>query len=146
MSVKYEIEKFDGKISFSLWRVKMHAILVQQGSQKALWPREQLLKKETDDKASTATTTDVSTVAVKTVSDVEFVEIDERARSVIILNLADKVLCEVVEENTTLKLWQKLESLYMTKSLTNRLFLKQNLYTLQMKEGTLVKEHIDAFN
>lgn len=83
MSAKYEIEKFDGKISFSLWHAKMNAISVQQGLQKALWPREQLLEKEADDKASTATTTAtttiVSTVPMKTMSNAEFLEIDERA-------------------------------------------------------------------
>lgn len=98
-----------------------------------------MLEKEADDKSSTTTrtttTTTISTVPMKTVSDVELVEIDERACNAIILNLADNVLCEVVEEDTALKLWQKLESLYMTKSLTDGLFLKQNLYTLQMKEG-----------
>ncbi|GAV88728.1 UBN2_2 domain-containing protein, partial [Cephalotus follicularis] len=34
----------------------------------------------------------------------------------------------------------------MTKSLTNRLYLKQRLYTLQMKKGMSVKEHIENFN
>ena len=36
MSVKYDIEKFNGRNDFSLWRVKMRAVLVQQGLLKAL--------------------------------------------------------------------------------------------------------------
>lgn len=34
----------------------------------------------------------------------------------------------------------------MTKSLTNRLYLKQHLYTLMMREGMSLKTHLDKFN
>ena len=34
----------------------------------------------------------------------------------------------------------------MKRSLTNRLYLKQWLYTLKIKEGTLISEHLDEFN
>ena len=34
----------------------------------------------------------------------------------------------------------------MTKSITNHLYMKQWLYTIQMKEGTLVSDHLDEFN
>ena len=34
----------------------------------------------------------------------------------------------------------------MTKSLTNQLYLKQWLYTLQMKKGMPLKDHLDEFN
>ena len=36
MATKFEIEKFNGNKDFSLWRVKMHALLVQNGLHKAL--------------------------------------------------------------------------------------------------------------
>ena len=42
VSMKYAMEKFDGKNSFSLWKVKMKAMLVQQGIQKAIMGRNQL--------------------------------------------------------------------------------------------------------
>nr|CAN60994.1 hypothetical protein VITISV_036935 [Vitis vinifera] len=74
-------------------------------------------------------------------------ELMEKAHSAILLCLGNEVLREVVEEDTTTKLWLKLESLYMTKSLTNLLNLKNWLYTLQMKEGTsTIKNHLDEFN
>ena len=73
-------------------------------------------------------------------------ELMEKAHSAILLCLGNEVLREVVEEDTTTKLWLKLESLYMTKSLTNLLKLKNWLYTLQMKEGTSIKNHLDEFN
>ena len=70
----------------------------------------------------------------------------EKVHSDILLCLGHEVLCEVVEEDMTTKLWLKLESLYMTKSLTNHLYLKKRLNTLQMKEDTSIKDHIDEFN
>ena len=74
-------------------------------------------------------------------------ELMEKAHRAILLCLGSEVLHEVVEEDTTTKLWLKLESLYMTKSLTNLLNLKNWLYTLQMKEGTsTIKNHLDEFN
>jgi len=33
------VTKFDGKISFSLWKVKMRAIITQNGLKKALRPK-----------------------------------------------------------------------------------------------------------
>nr|KJB45789.1 hypothetical protein B456_007G328100 [Gossypium raimondii] len=52
----------------------------------------------------------------------------------------------VVEETTTSSLWLWLESKYMTKSLTNRLYLKQQLYTLKMEKGTPISQHLNTFN
>lgn len=53
---------------------------------------------------------------------------------------------EVVDEETVVGLWKKLENLYMKKSLTNRLYLKQQLYTLKMKEVMPLRDHLDDFN
>ena len=41
-SAKYKVEKFDGRNSFSLWRVKMRALLVQQGLLKVLSGKDKL--------------------------------------------------------------------------------------------------------
>lgn len=52
-------------------------------------------------------------------------ELMERTHRVTLLYLSNKVLWEVVQEEMIVGLWLKLESLYMTKSLTNRLFLQK---------------------
>ena len=39
-----------------------------------------------------------------------------------------------------------MESLHMTKSLTNRIFLKRNLYTLRMIDGLKIHDHMDTFH
>ncbi|GJX30372.1 hypothetical protein Tco_0238451 [Tanacetum coccineum] len=43
-------------------------------------------------------------------------------------------------------IWTKLTSLYMTKSLANRLYLKKKLYTYYMSTCTKMGDHIDKFN
>ncbi|GJX66939.1 hypothetical protein Tco_0302666 [Tanacetum coccineum] len=84
---KCDIEKFDGTGDFRLWRIKMHALLIQNGcSERSYWR---------DD-------------------------------------------CSGV--------WSKLETLYMTKSLANKLYLKKKFYTFYMSAGRKIFEHIDEFN
>ena len=58
--------------------------------------------------------------------------------STIRLCLADKVPYNILGDDSAAKLLEKLESLYMTKSLMIRLFLKEQLYKLSMKEGTFM--------
>ena len=51
--------------------------------------------------------------------DGDWEDVDGRALSTIRLCLVDEVLFNIVEEKTTTCLWNKLESLYMTKNLSN---------------------------
>ena len=95
-STKVEIEKFDGPGDFNKWRKKMKAILVQQKCAKAL----------NGDK-------DFS----QTMSATDKQDLMECAYSLLILNLADNVLRQVDEKDTAAKVWLKLESFYMTKTL-----------------------------
>ena len=69
-----------------------------------------------------------------TMTDDEWSGIDNRALSGIRLCLADDVLFNIVSEKTAAGLWTKLEKLHMKKSLTNRILLKRQLYSLRMKE------------
>eukprot|EP00253_Pinus_taeda_P016370 PITA_16370 len=43
-------------------------------------------------------------------------------------------------------LWDKLGTLYQSKSLVNKLFLQKKMYNLRMKDGDSVTEHLNAFN
>ncbi|GJS41666.1 retrovirus-related pol polyprotein from transposon TNT 1-94 [Tanacetum coccineum] len=61
-------------------------------------------------------------------SDEDWLELDEKALATIQLFLTQEVLREVIHETTTAGLWLKLESLYMTKSLANKLRLKDPSY------------------
>ncbi|GJZ19084.1 retrovirus-related pol polyprotein from transposon TNT 1-94, partial [Tanacetum coccineum] len=73
-------------------------------------------------------------------------ELNKKAHSVMILCLGNKVLREVTGETTAAGVWSKLEILYMTKSLANKLYLKKKLYTFYMAAGQKISEHIDEFN
>jgi len=55
------------------------------------------------------------------VSEKEKKDMLSKAHSTIIFSLGDEVLREVAQESTAAGVWLKLESLYMTKSLTNKL-------------------------
>jgi hypothetical protein len=48
-SAKFEIEKFNGKNNFEIWKVKMHDLLVQQGMVKALLGKAKQPTTITDD-------------------------------------------------------------------------------------------------
>ena len=64
----------------------------------------------------------------------------EKAHNAIILSLGDKVLRQVSKEKIATGVWGKLEGLYMTKSLANRLYLKQYLYSFKMSEDKVLAE------
>lgn len=76
----------------------------------------------------------------------EWMYMSLRVVSTIYLCHADEVLQNVMIEISAPKFWMKLESLYTTKSLTNKLYLKQQLYSLQMKETVSVVQHLNVFN
>ena len=103
----------------------MRPPLVQQGLLKVLSSKDKLPESMFDDEKK---------------------ELEMKVHSAIQLCLADDVLPEVADEDIDVSLWLKLESLHMTKSLTNKLYLKQRLFTFRMKEGTSIKEHLDELN
>ena len=90
---------------FSMWKKKkMRVVLVQQKCAKVI--------------------RDLSEFP-EVMKSLEKQELMENAYSLLILNLADNVLGQVDDEDTTLKVWNKLESLYMVKSLSNKIYLKE---------------------
>jgi hypothetical protein len=58
----------------------------------------------------------------------------------------DDVLFNIIGEETTTGLWSRMESLYMMKSLMNQIYLKRQLYSLKMKEGMKIADHLNVFN
>ena len=131
MASRFEAEKFTGKNDFSLWRMKMRAMLIHQGLSTALDADSD------DEKAKEAL--DEKVVAKKA-------EIEAKAHSAIVLCLGDKVLREVAKETTARGIFTKLEGLYMTKSLANRLYMKQRLYSYRFLEDRNVLEQLEDFN
>ncbi|KAH9681219.1 hypothetical protein KPL71_026889 [Citrus sinensis] len=130
MGTKIDMEKFTGQNDFNMWKIKMEVLLITQGLGNTIEPAS---KKEGMEGYS-STTPEQAT------------EIDKKARSTIILSLGDSVIREVAKERTIAGLWTKLENLYMTKSLANRLYIKKKMFSLRMVEGSSLDEHIDEFN
>ncbi|GJU22119.1 retrovirus-related pol polyprotein from transposon TNT 1-94, partial [Tanacetum coccineum] len=60
------------------------------------------------------------------------IDVYKKAHSALLLCLDNKVLREVNKEDSAAGVWLKLETLYMTKSLANKLYLKKKLFTFYM--------------
>jgi len=120
---RIEIEKFNGQ-NFELWKLKMEDLLVD---------REQWIAVDSGTKP-TAT------------SQEDWDKLERRARSTIRLCLSDSVLLNVSGEDSVVKLWEKLGSLYQSKSLVNKLFLQKKLFHLRMDENDTVTEHLNVYN
>jgi hypothetical protein len=71
------VEKFSGKNSFALWKLKMRELFVQQGLQKALVGKTKKLASMTDE---------------------DWEDMDARALNTITLCLENEVLFNIVEE------------------------------------------------
>src|SRR3954471_7041829 len=81
-----------------------------------------------------------------TMDEDDWKEIDGKAKATIILCLSDEVLYNVLNDDTAAGMWNRLKSLYMTKSLSNKLYVKKQLYCLRMAEGTPILQHLNDFN
>jgi hypothetical protein len=60
--------------------------------------------------------------------------------------LSDLVLLNLLKEDTTKDLWDNLGKLYQSKSLVNKLFLRNKLYILRVRDGDSMVEHLNSFN
>ncbi|KAK0599638.1 hypothetical protein LWI29_007194 [Acer saccharum] len=124
-TTKHEVEKFDGTNDFAVWKMKMSALLGNLGLDEALEGEDKMPSTYTEEKKK---------------------DIMKRAFNTLILSLSDKVLREIAKMKTAAEVWLKLESLYMTKSLSSRLYLKGRFFTFKMQDGKNLQDHIDEFN
>ncbi|KAL5805264.1 hypothetical protein ACOSQ3_032064 [Xanthoceras sorbifolium] len=122
MATKFKIEKFDGS-NFSLWKMKMRAMLVKDNCLAAIGDRP---KEITDDS--------------------KWDEMEGNAVANLHLALADGVLSSIAEKKTSKEIWETLTKLYEAKSLHNKIFLKRRLYTLRMAESSTMTDHINTLN
>ena len=123
-SMKYDIPLLDRNTRFPLWQVKMRDVLIQMDLHKALLGLEKMPASWTEEEKEMK---------------------DLKALSQIRLHLSNDVLQDVLKEKSAAALWLKLEQLLMTKSLPNKLHLKQRLFNLKMIEGGSLAEHISTF-
>ena len=69
----------------------------------------------------------------------------DKAHSFLILNLANNILRQMDGKDTTTKIWTKLESLYMVKSFSNKLYLKDQLFGFQDGSHKSLEDNLDDF-
>ena len=79
--MKFEIEKFDGRINFGLWQVQVKDVLIQSGLNKALKGKPSLTSSSGSGKAS--------------INDEDWEELDNRVVSAIRQCLTKNVLANV---------------------------------------------------
>jgi hypothetical protein len=122
-NLKMEIKKFNGQC-FELWKLKMEDLLVDKDQWIVVDPGT----------TPTCTSTD------------DWEKLDWKEKITIRLCLLDSVFLNVSEEATTKDLWDKLGKLGKSKSLVNKLFLRNKLYSMRMRDGDSVAENLNAFN
>lgn len=72
-------------------------------------------------------------------------EIQSKAFSAIILSLSDNVLRSVSSVNTVVALWERLEEIYRSKALPNRIYLKEKFFAFLMDESKSIEAGLDEF-
>ena len=96
----FNIEKLDGT-NFPFWKEQIYNVLVQ--------------KKQ-------ASPIKLKGVKPEGMSDIDWQEMDELARSTIMLTLSKSVYFNVKDMKTSFELWQKLCDLYEKKSATSQVY------------------------
>ena len=124
-SLKFDLPQLDYDTRFSLWQVKMRAILAQAsdldealdafgGKHAKTWTPEEKRK-------------------------------DRKSLSLIQLHLSNNILQEVLDEKSAAALWLKLESICMSKDLTSKMHVKMRLFSHKLQEGGSVINHLSVF-
>eukprot|EP00256_Glycine_max_P054944 XP_014621938.1 yippee family putative zinc-binding protein isoform X1 [Glycine max] len=80
------------------------------------------------------------------INETEWTKSQRRAVNTIRLALSPEIKHNVLKETTPKALWEKLENIYVSKSLTNRLCLKMELYQFKMEMRGDLHDHINKFN
>ena len=121
MVSKFEVARFDGTANSGLWQTRVKNLLAQQGISRAFNVKK--LTKVDDDK---------------------WEEMQAQACPTIWLCLSDQIMYHVMDITSSKQIWDKLEEQFMSKTLTQKLYLKQKLYGLKMQEGSDLGEHINV--
>lgn len=121
-SSRIDLAPLTSTTKFNLWQVKMESILISLDLEEAILGVDKI----------TGT------------NDVEKKKKDAKALAQVRLHLSNEILQQVIKEKTTKNLWEKLESLLMTKTPATRLYAKARLYSHRM-EGKSLKTYLEEF-
>ncbi|MCO5609943.1 hypothetical protein L7F22_064178 [Adiantum nelumboides] len=119
----FNIEKLDG-FNYAYWKEQIYNVLAQKKQAKPI--RLAGLKPEDMDMD-------------------DWIELDELARSTIMLTLHKFVYFNVKDTKGTYVVWQALSNLYEKKSAASQVFWLKKLMDLRKKETTLMSTHFNEF-
>ncbi|CAM8956547.1 unnamed protein product [Rhodiola kirilowii] len=122
MAEPVRVTPFDGTSDFTMWKAKMKAILIKE-------------------KCWDAVAEDWQEGATKRYKR----KLRDLAHSEIILRLSDDVARQVVSHTNPKNLWDALESIFLAKSLPNRISLLVRLFTFKMDTSITLQENLDLF-
>ena len=120
----FNIEKLDGT-NFPFWKEQIYNVLVQKKQVKPIKLKGVKLEGTTQE---------------------DWDDLDELARSTIMLTLSKLVYFNVKDMKTSHELWEKLCGLYEQKSVASQVYWLKQLVDLKMKEGTSMSNHLNDFN
>lgn len=137
------MEKFDGKGDYMLWKEKLLAHLEMMGLLEGL--EEEVTSEGGDSTAGEETPSAEVTTPAASTTEKSLKEKRGKARSTIILSVGDNVLRKIIKEKSAAGMIKVLDHLFMAKSLPNRIYLKQRLYSYKMSDGMTLDENINDF-
>ncbi|CAL2262972.1 unnamed protein product [Prunus armeniaca] len=105
------LKPFDGKDDFTDWQRMMKNVLIQQ---------------DLDDALSGEKPTGMT--------DATWTKVLKKAKSSIEIHLTRSVRSHITEKMTAQEAWEKLENVYMGKTVSNKLFLNDELFGLRLEE------------
>lgn len=79
-------------------------------------------------------------------NDNDWEELESRACEAIRLNLVDDIVYHLLQIKSPLELWATLEIFYMTKSSTNKRYLKKQLQSMKLADFISLKTHLNRLN
>ena len=120
----FNIEKLDGT-NFPYWKEQIYNVLVQKKQVKRI---------------------KLKGVKPKGTTQEDWDDLDELARSTIMLTLSKSMYFNVKDMKTSHELWEKLCGLYEQKSAASQVYWLKQLVDLKMKEGTSMSNHLNDFN
>ena len=121
MDSKFEVVRFDGTGNFGLWQTRVKDLLAQHGISRALNERKPA-----------------------EVDDDKWEEMQVQACATIRLCLLDQIMYHVMDKTSPKQIWDMLEEQFISKTLTQKLYLKQKLYGLKMQKGSDLPEYINV--
>ena len=118
---KIDVEKFDGKINFGMWRREVMDALIQIDLDVVLKNKRHLYDEEIWDR------------------------MNEKICGQIRSCLTKEVKYLVKDEECAVTLWRTLEEKYLVKSPENRLHAMSQVYGFRMKPGVSMHDHVSRF-